>query len=62
MQLREGTLENAAAWFESLGYSVTLNEAYDTMYLELDGFSVELSQSEIVCRANQWVQHLKRED
>lgn len=62
MKLREGTLENAAAWFESLGYSVTLNEVYDTMYLELDGFSVELSREEIVCRASQWVQHLKRED
>ena len=59
-ELSEETLENARAWFESLGFSVDIS--YGTLYLELDCCSVELSQSEIECRAEQWVNHLERKD
>lgn len=59
-ELSEETLENARAWFESLGYSIDLS--HGTLYLELDCCSVELSQSEIECRAELWVNHLQRQD
>ncbi len=59
-ELTNENLENAKAWFESLGYSVDVS--YGTMYLEIGCCSVELSQSEIECRAEQWVNHLERKD
>ncbi len=59
-ELSEETLENARAWFESLGYSTDIS--YGTLYLELDCCSVELSQSEIECRAEQWVNNQNQEN
>lgn len=59
-ELSEETLENARAWFESLGFSVDIS--YSTMYLELECCSVELSQSEIESRAEQWINSLNRQD
>lgn len=59
-ELSEETLENARAWFESLGYSTDIS--YGTLYLELDCCSVELSQSEIECRAEQWVNNQNQKD
>ena len=59
-ELSEETLENARAWFESLGYSIDIS--YGTLYLELDCCSVELSQSEIECRAEQWVNNQNQKD
>jgi hypothetical protein len=59
-ELSEETLENARAWFESLGFSTDIS--YGTLYLELNCCSVELSQSEIECRAEQWINSLNRQD
>lgn len=59
-ELTEETLENAREWFESLGFSVDIS--YGTLYLQLDCCSVELSQSEIECRAEQWINSLNRQD
>lgn len=59
-ELTEETLDNARAWFESLGYSVEIS--CSTLYLVLDCCSVELSQSEIECRAELWINHLNRKD
>lgn len=59
-ELTEETLYNAKQWFESLGYSVDVS--YGSLYLELDCCSVELSHSEIECRAEQWINHLNRQD
>jgi hypothetical protein len=59
-ELTEETLENARAWFESLGFSVDIS--FSTLYLELDCCSVELSQSEIECRAELWINSLNRKD
>lgn len=59
-ELTEETLDNAREWFESLGYSVEIS--CGTLYLELDCCSVELSQSEIECRAELWINHLNRKD
>ena len=59
-ELTEETLENAREWFESLGFSVDIS--YGTLYLELECCSVELSQSEIECRAEQWINHFQRQD
>lgn len=59
-ELSEETLENARAWFESLGYSVDIS--YGTLYLELDCCSVELSQSEIESRAESWIDSLNRKN
>jgi len=52
-ELSEETLENARAWYESLGYHSEISSG--TLYLELDCFSFELSQSEIEGRAEQWI-------
>ena len=57
-ELSEKTLENARAWFESLGYSVDIS--YGTLYLELDCCSVELSQSEVECRAELWTDSINK--
>ena len=59
-ELSEETLENARAWFESIGYSVDIS--CGTMYLELTCCSVEVSQSEIECRAELWTDSLNRKD
>jgi hypothetical protein len=58
--LDENKLENAKHWFESLGYHADIS--YGTLYLELESFSVELSESEIEARAEQWLNELNRQD
>lgn len=59
-ELSEETLENARAWFESLGYSTYIT--HSTLHLELDCCSVELSQNEIECRAEQWLENQNQKD
>ena len=54
------TLENAMYWFESMGYTAEID--FDTLYLVLEGFSVEISQSEVESRAEQWINELNRKD
>lgn len=58
--LTEETLENAANWFESMGFSVDIS--HNTLRLILNVCDVELSQSEIEGRAEQWVRELNREN
>lgn len=60
MYIEDNKLENARHWFESLGYQVDIS--YGTLYLELESFSVQLSQSEIEARAEQWINELNRQD
>jgi hypothetical protein len=59
--MNEETLENAKQWFESVGYSVDIDD-YSSLYLYLDGFSVQLSTAEIEARAEQWINELNRQD
>jgi len=54
------TLENAKHWFESMGYNAEID--FDTLYLNLEGFSVEISQSEVENRAEQWTNELNRKN
>lgn len=58
--LKEETLEYAKAWFESMGFAVDIT--WDTLYLVLEGCSVELSYSEVEARAEQWLNELNRKD
>jgi hypothetical protein len=60
MNIDETTLENAKHWFESMGYNAEID--FGTLYLNLEGFSVELSQSEIENRAEQWTNELNRKN
>jgi len=52
-------LSNAQLWFESMGYDAQID--YDTIYLSLDGFSVQLSNGEIEARAEQYLNELNRD-
>jgi hypothetical protein len=56
----DNTLLNAKQWFESMGFDVEI--AVGSLYLHLEGCSVELSQREIEQRAEQWLNELNRED
>lgn len=60
------TLQNAKHWFESMGYNAEIEfdtlYDFDTLYLVLEGFSVEISESEIESRAEQWINKLNRQD
>ena len=58
--MEQETLENAKHWFESMGYHADI--AYGSLHLYLDGMSVELSESEIEARAEQWINNLNRQD
>lgn len=58
--MEDEILDNAKKWFESLGFEVEI--FYGSMYLVLECCSVELSQSEVECRAEQWINHLNRQD
>ena len=60
MYIEDNKLENARHWFESLGYQVDIS--YGTLYLQLESFSVQLSQSEVEARAEQWINELNRQD
>ena len=52
-------LSNAQLWFESMGYDAQID--YGTIYLSLDGFSVQLSNGEIEARAEQYLNELNRD-
>jgi len=52
-------LSNAQLWFESMGYDAQID--YDTIYLSLDGFGVQLSNGEIEARAEQYLNELNRD-
>ena len=58
--LSKETLQNARAWFESLGYHADIS--FGTLYLELDCFTVELSQAEIENRAESWEDNQNQKD
>jgi len=55
------TLENAKHWFESMGYEADIDDN-SSLYLYLDGFSVQISSAEVEARAEQWINELNRED
>jgi hypothetical protein len=59
--MNEETLENAKQWFESMGYDVDIDD-HSSLYLYLNGFSVQLSSAEIEARAEQWINELNRQD
>ena len=54
------TLVNAQFWFESMGYDAQTDD-YSSLYLYLDGFSVQLSTAEIEARAEQYLNELNRD-
>ena len=60
MRLTQEQKDKSILWFESIGYHA--EEHYSRVYLELDGFSVELSEGEVEGRAEQWDREMSRED
>ena len=56
--MQQETLVNAQQWFISMGYDAEVD--YDSLYLHLDGFSVQLSNGEIEARAEQYLNELNR--
>jgi hypothetical protein len=57
--MQQETLVNAQQWFISMGYDAEVD--YDSLYLHLDGFSVQLSNGEIEARAEQYLNELNRD-
>lgn len=55
------TLENAKHWFESMGYDADIDDD-SSLYLYLDGFSVQLSTAEVEARAEQYLNELNRKE
>jgi hypothetical protein len=53
------TLTHAQQWFISMGYDAEVD--YDSLYLHLDGFSVQLSNGEIEARAEQYLNEQNRD-
>jgi len=53
------TLLNAQLWFESMGYDAQIE--FESIYLTLDGFSVEISDAEVEARADQYLNQLNRD-
>jgi hypothetical protein len=53
------TLLNAQLWFESMGYDAQIE--FESIYLTLDGFSVEISDAEVEARADQYLNELNRD-
>lgn len=58
--LNQETIDKACKWFESMGYYA--EEKRGKLYLECEGFSVELSETEVEHRAEQWDYELARDD
>jgi hypothetical protein len=50
--LNQEKIDKASKWFESMGYYA--EEKGGKLYLECEGFSVELSEVEVEHRAEQW--------
>jgi hypothetical protein len=57
--MQQETLVNAQQWFMSMGYDAQIDD-YSSLYLYLDGFSVQLSNGEIKARAEQYLNELNR--
>ena len=53
------TLVNAQLWFISMGYDAQIE--FESIYLTLDGFSVEISDAEVEARADQYLNQLNRD-
>jgi hypothetical protein len=51
--MHQTTINKAILWFESLGYHAECDD-YSSVYLYIDGFSVQLSTAEVEARAEQW--------
>jgi hypothetical protein len=60
--LSQEQIDKAILWFESMGYHAEEGYYLGTLRLELDGFSVELSEDEIKSRAEQYDREQSRED
>jgi hypothetical protein len=58
--MEQATIAKAILWFESMGYHV--EQGRGLVRLELDGFSVQLTDNEIKQRAAQWDSELLREN
>jgi hypothetical protein len=58
--MQQETLVNAQQWFISMGYDAQIDD-YSSLYLYLDGFSVQLSNGEIEARAEQYLNELNRD-
>jgi hypothetical protein len=54
------TLTHAQQWFESMGYDAGIDHD-SSLYLYLDGFSVQLSNGEIEARAEQYLNEQNRD-
>ena len=61
VDLTQEQIDKAILWFESMGYHAESDD-YSSVYLYLDGFSVQLSTAEIEARAEQWDYEQSRED
>jgi len=59
--MEQTTIDKAILWYESIGYHAEQGFGMN-LYLELDGFSVELTDNEIEGRAQQWDSEQSRED
>jgi hypothetical protein len=53
------TLTHAQQWFISMGYDAEVD--FDSLYLHLDGFSVQLSNGEIEARSEQYLNEQNRD-
>ena len=49
--MEQETLDKAQQWFQSMGYDAQVE--FQSIYLTLDGFSVEISDAEVEARADQ---------
>ena len=58
--LNQELIDKAINWFESMGYHA--EERRSQVYLECEGFSVELSEGEVESRAEQWDSEQSRDD
>jgi hypothetical protein len=56
--MTQETLEKAIKWFESMGYHAEGDDC-SSVYLYLNGFSVQLSTAEIEYRADLWDNEIK---
>lgn len=58
--LNQETIDKTCKWFESMGYYA--EEKRGKLYLECEGFSVELSETEVEHRAEQYDHEQSRDD
>jgi hypothetical protein len=59
--MHQTTIEKAILWYESVGYHAEKGY-FGHLYLELDGFSVQLTNDEVEGRAQQWDMEQLREN